>query len=158
VLRQSLQSLRRRLNVHSYGKVFQNRGITDDQWRPSKLEIIANYKFDLSFENAIAEDYVSEKLYDPLVVGTVPVYLGAPNVEQFAPGDHCFINTADFSGPIELAEYLLHLHYNDDEYRAYFAWKERPFRPAFLAQLARQEVPPSTRLCAAVQRHRGEAL
>jgi len=148
--------LMRYLNVHSYGNVFRNREVPDDRWRPSKLEIIANYKFDLAFENAITEDYVSEKFFDPLLAGAVPVYLGAPNVEMFAPGDHCFINTADFVTPKELAEYLLHLQQDDAEYEAYFAWKDRPLRPAFLSLLARQEEPMLTRLCRAVQARRGD--
>ena len=144
------------LDVHSYGKVLRNRGIPPpDRDRPTKLEIIAGYKFDLSFENAVAEDYVTEKFFDPLVAGSVPVYLGAPNIETFAPGDHCFISTAGFRGPRELADYLLHLHHDDAAYEAYFAWKERPFRPAFRALLAGQEAHSLTRLCRAVQARRG---
>ena len=144
--------LMRYLDVHSYGKVLKNReDIPDDQWRPSKLDVIANYKFDLAFENAITEDYVSEKFFDPLIAGVVPVYRGAPNVERFAPGDHCVINAADFSSAAELARYLLHLHHNPAEYEAYLAWKERPFRPAFLALLEGQREPLFSRLCRTVQ-------
>jgi hypothetical protein len=142
--------LMRYLDIHAYGKVLRNRDIADDRWRLSKMDIIKHYKFDLAFENAIAEDYVSEKFFDPLVAGAVPVYLGAPNVEVFAPGNHCYINTADFKDPSELADYLLHLHHDNAEYEAYLAWKDRPFRPAFLDLLARQEEPLFTRLCRAV--------
>ena len=39
---------------------------------------------------------------------------------------------------------------DDAEYEAYLAWKDRPFRPAFLELLARQEEPLFTRLCRAV--------
>ena len=147
--------LMRYLDVHSYGKVFRNRDIPNDRWRATKLDIVPSYKFDLAFENAIAEDYVSEKFFDPLLAGTVPVYLGAPNVEMFAPGDHCFINTADFSSPKDLADYLLYLDKNDAEYQAYLAWKDRPLRPAFLELLARHDEPPFTRLCRAIQARRG---
>ena len=151
------EELMRYLDVHSYGKVLRNRQIMGrDRNRPTKLDIIADYKFDLSFENATAEDYVTEKFFDPLVAGVVPVYLGAPNVERFAPGDRCFINTADFQGPKELAEYLMHLDHDDSAYAAYFSWKERPFRPAFRALLAGQEVPSFARLCQVVQTRRGQ--
>src|SRR5262249_11178912 len=115
--------LMRYVDVHAYGKILRNRDIPDDRWRPSKLDIVAKYKFDLAFENAITEDYVSEKFFDPLVAGAVPVYLGAPNVETFAPGDHCYINTAELGGPKALAEYLLHLQHDDEAYEAYLAWK-----------------------------------
>jgi hypothetical protein len=142
------------LDVHAYGKIFRNRDIPDDRGRPSKLALIADYQFDLAFENAIADDYVSEKFFDPLVVGTVPVYLGAPNVERFSPGDHCFINTADFSGPKELADYLRHLQGHPAEYDAYLAWKDRPFRSAFLSLLEGQREPLFARLCRAVLERR----
>jgi hypothetical protein len=150
--------LMRYLDVHSYGRVLQNRRLSQDEGRPTKLDLIANYKFTLAFENVIDEDYVTEKFFDPLVAGSVPVYLGAPNVEAFAPGEHCFINTADFREPKELAEYLLYLQENDAAYEAYFAWKERPFRPAFLSYLAAQETDAFVRLCQAVQQRQGSQL
>jgi hypothetical protein len=142
--------LMRHLEVHAYGQILGNRRIPNDQGRASKLDLIADHQFDLGFENAIAEDYVSEKFFDPLMVGTVPVYLGAPNVEQFAPGDHCFINTADFSGPTELANYLRYLQDHPAEYDAYLAWKERPLRSAFLSLLEGQREHSFARLCRAV--------
>jgi hypothetical protein len=148
--------LMRYLDIHSYGKILHNHRVPPpDRGRPTKLGIIAGYKFDLSFENACAEDYVSEKFFDPLVVGTVPVYLGAPNVERFAPGERTFINTADFRNPRELAEFLLYLDHDDAAYSAYFSWKEQPFRPAFRALLEGQEALPFARLCRAILTRRG---
>lgn len=140
------------LDVHSYGKQLRNQSPPDpDLGRSTKLERVASYKFDLSFENAVGEDYVTEKFFDPLVVGTVPVYLGAPNIEQFAPGDRCFINVADFSGPQELAEYLLYLDRNDAAYGEYFAWKQRAFRPEFLMVMRAESKTAFTRLCELVR-------
>ena len=69
----------------------------------------ARYKFTLAFENTVTPDYVTEKLYEPLIAGSVPVYRGAPNVADFAPAPRCFIDAADFAGPAELAAYLDHL-------------------------------------------------
>jgi hypothetical protein len=147
--------LMRHLDIHSYGSVLRNRELEVDHGRPTKLKIIANYKFTLAFENAVDVDYVTEKFFDPLVAGSIPVYLGAPNVGAFAPGDHCFINTADFPHPRDLAAYLLNLQRDDAQYEAYFAWKERPFHPAFLTLLAGQEEHPVVRLCRAVRGRQG---
>lgn len=150
------RKLMRRMPVHSFGRVLNNRRLANDNWRPSKLEAIANYRFTLAFENACSTDYVTEKFFDPLVAGSVPVYLGAPNVEDFAPGDHCFVNVADFRGPGELAEYLTALAADERRYVEFFEWKRRPFRPQFLRLLETEKDHPLLRLarrvCEASQR------
>jgi hypothetical protein len=135
------------LKVDCYGRAFKNRELTGDRGRESKLETLARYRFDLAFENSISHDYLSEKFFDPLVAGCVPVYRGAPNIEDFAPGDHCYINTEHFNGPRELAEYLLHLAKNPLEYNSYFDWKSRPLRASFLERIEIAEKDPFRRLC-----------
>jgi len=123
--------LMRYLEVHSYGKCLNNCPLSNDRGEKTKLEIIARYKFNLAFENAIEEDYVTEKFFEPLIAGTVPVYLGAPNVEEFAPGDCCYIDVRKFPDPRDLAEYLSFLAGNDAAYGEFLAWRSRPLRPAF---------------------------
>ena len=44
------------------------------------LKILAGYKFTLAFENAIGDDYITEKLWRPYKLGSVPVYLGSPSI------------------------------------------------------------------------------
>lgn len=43
-------------------------------------------------ENSIATDYVTEKLYDAFVAGCVPVYYGAPNIEDLLPDPDSIID------------------------------------------------------------------
>ena len=138
--------LMRFLPIHSYGKVLRNRILTEDKGYETKFATISQYKFVLAFENAIGHDYVTEKFFDPLRCGTLPVYLGAPNVEEFAPGDHCYIDASKFNGTRELAEYLIHLQKHDAEYQAYFAWKRKAFREPFLRRLELVSKGPFTRL------------
>jgi hypothetical protein len=66
------------IKVDSYGRWNRNRELPEDLGRETKLETISRYKFTLSFENSITKDYVSEKFFDPLIAGSVPVYLGPP--------------------------------------------------------------------------------
>jgi hypothetical protein len=34
--------------------------------------------------------YVTEKFFDPLIAGSVSVYLGVPDVDKLAPGLHAY--------------------------------------------------------------------
>lgn len=126
-----VKELMQYMEVHSYGKMFQNRTLTSDTGHRTKLEVISKYKFYLAFENACGRDYVTEKFYDAFEAGTVPVYLGACNVDEFAPGEHSYINVADFETPAALASYLHELNEDDNAYYAYFEWKKYPFKEPF---------------------------
>jgi hypothetical protein len=53
----------------------------------SKLEILSKYRFSLCYENMPMEGYVTEKIFDCLYAGTIPVYLGAPDIDRFIPSN-----------------------------------------------------------------------
>ncbi|XP_008275128.1 4-galactosyl-N-acetylglucosaminide 3-alpha-L-fucosyltransferase 9 [Stegastes partitus] len=111
--------LYKHIEVHAYGQAF-GEYISDQDYFPT----IASCKFYLAFENSIHKDYITEKLYNPLSVGTVPVVLGPPrqNYENFIQGD-AFIHVDDFTSPKELADYLLLLDKNEEMYLRYFEWR-----------------------------------
>lgn len=135
------------LGVHSYGRMIPNMPSRDDYGHQFKLDTISKYKFTIAFENAIAADYVTEKFYDPLIAGSVPVYLGAPNISDFAPGENSFINTAEWESPESLARYLIELSRDDEHYAGYFEWKNKPFLPKFRELLELKKIHPFVRLC-----------
>jgi hypothetical protein len=135
------------IRVDSYGKWRPNRVLANDSGRETKLDTIARYKFTLAFENSLSKDYVSEKIFDPLIAGSVPVYKGAPNIVDFVPADHCFINVDDFRGPRELADYLRMLDDDPVKYEAYLTWKTQPFRRSFVDLVETQRMDYRCRLC-----------
>lgn len=45
------------------------------------LELISKYKFAIAMENGLCTDYITEKFWRPLVVGTVPITLGSPRIK-----------------------------------------------------------------------------
>jgi hypothetical protein len=141
-----LRELMRHIDVHSFGKVLNNRKLENDEGMLSKAYKIAEYKFSLAFENAIATDYVTEKFFHPLVVGSVPVYLGAPNVREFAPGEHCYIDVNDFPSIRALADYLLELDNDDVRYQEYLQWKKHPLRDEFCYKMNTVLLDPFVRL------------
>jgi hypothetical protein len=142
-----LEELSRHLATDSYGKHMRNKELPEDRGRQTKLDTTARYKFTLAFENSITRDYVTEKFYDPLIAGSVPVYMGAPNIDEFAPDDHCFINAANFASPADLADYLKTLDADTARYGEYLAWKQKPFRPRFLELVESQRLDFRCRLC-----------
>lgn len=88
------------------------------------LKMLKNeYKFYLSFENSICEDYVTEKFFYALRYSILPIAMGATQeyYKKIAP-EHSYIHVDDFNSPKELAEYLHELDKNDDLYNNYFRW------------------------------------
>lgn len=140
------------LPVDSYGKFLKNREIENDRGPETKNEVIGGYKFALGAENTFEPDYVTEKFFQPLLAGSVPVYRGAPNVNDYAPGDNCFIDVNTFTSPAHLADYLRHLDNDDAEYEKYLAWRSRPLRESFLQLLRQCETEAFCRLAELVAR------
>jgi hypothetical protein len=135
------------LDIHSYGKLIPNMPTGADYGHDFKLDTISKYKFTIAFENAVARDYVTEKFYDPLITGSVPVYLGAPNISDFIPGENCFIDASDWDDPEALARHILDVSRDEALYQSYFEWKKRPFLPKFRELLDIQKVHQFVRLC-----------
>jgi len=78
----------------------------------SKYETLSQYRFALCFENMAMSGYITEKIFDCFFVGTIPIYLGAPDVEKYIPKD-CFIDMRDFDSYNELHACLLGLSDED---------------------------------------------
>jgi hypothetical protein len=81
-----------------------------------------DYLFYLSFENSFCPDYVKEKFYRAVEMGTVSVVFGGVNYSLFAP-PHSYINARDFQTPNLLAKYLVKLRQNLDLYSKYCDWR-----------------------------------
>eukprot|EP01102_Stenamoeba_stenopodia_P000766 TRINITY_DN10718_c0_g1_i1.p1 TRINITY_DN10718_c0_g1~~TRINITY_DN10718_c0_g1_i1.p1 ORF type:complete len:549 (+),score=163.66 TRINITY_DN10718_c0_g1_i1:156-1802(+) len=113
------KELMKYIQVDSYGRCVHN--VEGTNW-PDKLDVIKNYKFYLAFENSNTPDYVTEKVYHGLRAGTVPIYMGAPNVDTFVP-PNSIIKVDDFKSPKELADYLMELDKDDEKYNKYLEWK-----------------------------------
>ncbi|XP_039648361.1 4-galactosyl-N-acetylglucosaminide 3-alpha-L-fucosyltransferase 9-like [Perca fluviatilis] len=110
--------LKKHIKIHSYGNAFA-RPISDQDYS----KIVSSCKFYLSFENSVYKDYITDKLYLPMMKGSVPIVLGPPrpNYEDHIPAES-FIHVNDFSTAKELAEKLLYLDQNNSEYIRYFNW------------------------------------
>jgi hypothetical protein len=77
-------------------------------------------------ENSQAQDYVSEKVYDALAAGCVPIYWGAANVNEYVPHASALINYAELGSPAALQTELERLATNLTAYEEKLAWKGWP--------------------------------
>jgi len=130
-----------------------------------KLDVVSRYLFTFAMENDDVVDWVTEKVFQALLVGTVPIYLGAPNVDHLLPCTNCIIKVADFASPAALAQHLNHLVANPAEYNKYLEWKGRGFDrigfPGFANVVDLSVDTAHCRLCASLRPgecgHSGEA-
>ncbi|MBZ9674998.1 glycosyltransferase family 10 domain-containing protein [Mesorhizobium sp. ES1-1] len=144
--------LSRHIRIDSYGRHFNNRTVSGpDLGRKTKIETIARHRFCLALENSIEPDYVTEKIYDAFEAGTVPIYLGAPNVNDFVPGNS-YIDASAFPDEKTLADYLRHVVATPEEYDAYFAWRSKPLPDTIVKRLPVLETPHFRRLTNLVRR------
>lgn len=71
-----------------------------------KRPVIEKYKFSICYENAREiPGYITEKIFDCLFSGNVPVYWGAPDISKFVPRN-CFIDRRDFKTHDELYAFM----------------------------------------------------
>lgn len=80
----------------------------------NKYEFAKNYKFCLGFENDLFPGYLTEKLLDSYICGTVPLYWGDLGRESHI-NRNSYINAADFASIEEFASYVGHLASSDYE-------------------------------------------
>ena len=88
-----------KLDVSWYGQIPLNRpfykGKIDD-----KLELLRNKKFNVCTENSYdpiyTYGYFSEKLPDSFHAGTVPIYMGCYNIDDFNFPEHAYIDLRDY--------------------------------------------------------------
>lgn len=71
----------------------------------SKHQKLSEYNFAIATENNITPGFIGETIFDCFYAGTVPVYLGAPDIIDYIPKD-CFIDMRDFKNYGELKVFL----------------------------------------------------
>ncbi|MBI2509071.1 MAG: hypothetical protein HYV99_03580, partial [Betaproteobacteria bacterium] len=70
----------------------------------SKYETLSGYTHSLCLENMRMDGYVTEKIFDCLYSGTIPLYLGAPDIKQYVPAD-AFVDCRKFAGWDEVLDH-----------------------------------------------------
>ncbi|KAG7582529.1 Glycosyl transferase family 10 [Arabidopsis suecica] len=130
------------VKIDSYGGCHRNRDGSVE-----KVEALKRYKFSLAFENTNEEDYVTEKFFQSLVAGSVPVVVGAPNIEEFAPSPDSFLHIKQMDDVKAVAKKMKYLADNPDAYTQTLRWKHEGPSDSFKALIDMAAVHSSCRLC-----------
>eukprot|EP00741_Cyanophora_paradoxa_P024470 tig00022075_g23627.t1 len=121
------------VTTHSFGGCQRNQEIPADIRAKNrgriteKVMTLSRYKFYFAAENTNVLDYITEKVYEGLTAGTVPIYMGSPNIRDYMPDHKAVILVDDFPSVKELAEYLKYLDKNDTAYEEHLAWKSTKY-------------------------------
>ncbi len=123
------------LRVDSLGRCHTTRNIpegitlstgkTTKETLAFKQAAISNYLFYCAFENTYEAGYVTEKVFDALIAGVVPVYLGpSKDCRSLLPSPNAAIFFDDFNHDVgALSTYLLYLSENKTAYEEHRAWR-----------------------------------
>ncbi|CAG8529776.1 5795_t:CDS:1 [Paraglomus occultum] len=136
-----VRELMNHVTVHSYGNCLHNQDASDEilkkyglekgpapgYWKKHMYEInrdiLSAYKFVLVFENSNCEGYVTEKVYNALLVDAIPIYMGASDIDDYVPPGSV-IKVTDYESTSALAEHVERIANNKTLYESYFAWKK----------------------------------
>ncbi|CAL5329260.1 unnamed protein product [Camellia sinensis] len=140
---QALEALEKAdIKIDSYGNCHRNR-----DGRVEKVQALKRYKFSLAFENSNEEDYVTEKFLQSLVAGSVPVVVGAPNIQDFAPSPDSLLHIRELKDVESIAKTMKYLAGNDEAYNQTLRWKFEGPSDSFKALVDMAAVHSSCRLC-----------
>lgn len=105
--------------VHSYGSFLNNMGFSlkFSYWTENYRKFMSSYKFIICFENRKFEKYITEKLINPFIARTVPIYWGTDYVDQiFNKNAYLRLEDETDSAIEELIKKIIYLDTHNEEY------------------------------------------
>lgn len=100
----------RRGSVDIYGRgwsagisIQESRG---EGWQDEKFRILQNYDFNLCLENTNVDYYCTEKIWDSIRAGSLPIYYGRGNKIYETFPEESFIDLADFAQPESVYDFI----------------------------------------------------
>ena len=112
-------------------KTSPNISFYQGHWGKAKKALLKHYLFTVAIENTFTYDYVTEKLWQPLAAGSVPLYYGAPNIEDWLPCSNCIVDLRQFATPRAAAEFIENVSRNATRYAEFHQWRSEPVLARF---------------------------
>lgn len=109
----SYASWYRRLSLHKPVNIVRDTQLLDSKVIASKKSLLVNSLFCICIENVMGVDgYISEKLFDALHCGCIPLLYPCNGIREFLPSD-CFVDLTRFDSAADIVEYLSSLSIAD---------------------------------------------
>jgi alpha(1,3/1,4) fucosyltransferase len=107
-------------HLSKYKKVDSTGGLLNNTGYKmiSKTLELPDYKFTIAFENSYMPGYVTEKLLEPLVAGSLPIYLGDDSCTKDF-NKNSFIYALNFNNYENLVKFVKSVDEDQDKYEAY---------------------------------------
>lgn len=110
---------------HGWAKWWSHRSMWPPYWRNyrtlmsiyrgacgSKYEVLSRYRFSLCLENMAMAGYLTEKLFDCLYAGTIPLYLGAKDIDRLIPSG-VYVDCRNFGSWEEMGSKIMAMPDNE---------------------------------------------
>ncbi|XP_064396300.1 uncharacterized protein LOC135343235 [Halichondria panicea] len=147
---QLVKMLQKFVRVDSVSSCLNNKHWPSDIPRIDKRALLRRYMAILAAENSIEDDYVTEKVYAGLITGAVPIYYGAPNIDEFVPSDSIIKvpHPLTKSGVKEVAERIERVFNSEEEYNRLTHFKRLgSYEDRFLEMFNFTRIDVKCRLC-----------
>lgn len=102
--------------VDNFGKCLNtNKNIVGKH--PNNKNIFKEYKFVIAIENEPIEGYITEKILNPMLANSIPIYYGAPDISKYFNPKR-FVNISDFKNYEDCINHIIYLDNNDEAYNS----------------------------------------
>jgi len=87
--------------IDVYGVGFKKEVVSD------KINVLADYHYHICIENFFSNDFWTEKLSDPLIARTNPIYLGCQNLNKYFPDNFILLKDTDMNHNLKIVDEIL---------------------------------------------------
>ena len=116
-----MEKLSKYKQVDSAGTFMNNVGRVVTEME--KVDFIKDYKFTIAFENCEYPGYTTEKLVQPMLAYSLPIYCGNPLIGKDF-NTKSFLNYSDFSSEEELIARIIEIDQNE---KLYIEYLQQPY-------------------------------
>jgi len=114
------KKLQKYKGVDAPGECMRNMEYIDNRDKMNWLELqrkyLKPYKFSIAFENSSSSGYTTEKLIQPMLAGSIPIYWGNPEVGRDF-NKKSFLDLQDFKSMEDLIKRIIEIDNDNEEYK-----------------------------------------